>query len=138
MPLRRITSYNVCYTKLLRNAQSEGSYVVKVTIKDMFGEVTSTTFDIISKSATPLSEYVDDVISLYPTPTDDKVFLTVGGAKKTYNVTLTSASGATVYNCDLNNESVNTIEMSNLSSGLYMLTIKFEDNSTVVRKVVKK
>jgi len=120
------------------NAQSEGSYVVKVTIKDMFGEVTSTTFDIISKSATPLSEYVDDVISLYPTPTDDKVFLTVGGAKKTYNVTLTSASGATVYNCDLNNESVNTIEMSNLSSGLYMLTIKFEDNSTVVRKVVKK
>ncbi|MBN2779237.1 MAG: right-handed parallel beta-helix repeat-containing protein [Bacteroidales bacterium] len=111
---------------------------VRLTVTDYFGAVAYDDFDIVVKSATSIAELGTHNITLFPIPTEDKLYLTVDGERVDYDVIITTMNGAQVFESNFTNDRTNSIDVSSLASGVYMMTIIFEDNSTVIRKVIRK
>jgi len=110
---------------------------VRVTVTDYFGQKTSSDFIIEAKNATSISELEQNTVMVFPLPAKDYIFLNVRGVKTNYNVSISSISGALLFESNLNNDNVNKIDVSSLTSGVYIMTILFEDNSRIVKKIVK-
>ena len=74
-----------------------------------------------------------DVISYWPTPAEDKINLHCASIYNKANLTLTTASGEEVF---VSNEFVKSIDISNLSQGIYFLKITV-DGQSCVKKILK-
>ncbi len=111
---------------------------VRVRVTDYFGATTYDDFIIEVKSVTKITDISEHVISLYPVPAENVLYLNVGGDKVNYNVILTTISGKKVFDGDFDNEQVNSLNISDLSSGVYMMSIHFNDKSVVYKKIMKR
>jgi len=74
------------------------------------------------------------LISLYPSAVSDKI--TVSAATEIKNITVRNIAGQSVRVVPVNADQIN-IDMSNLSSGNYFVTVKFANGESVTRKIIK-
>lgn len=77
---------------------------------------------------------IDENLKIYPLPVRDKLNITAGG-KVVKSVTLVSTSGSTVVSASKPATHV-TIDVSNLTSGIYIINVWTEDK-TYSRKIMK-
>jgi hypothetical protein len=75
----------------------------------------------------------NDNIVIYPNPANDNINIDV----KNYNeIIITDISGKVVMNLDSASTQNNTIDISNLSNGIYFVTIK-SDRQLITKKLIK-
>lgn len=75
------------------------------------------------------SERINGKITVYPNPVADIAYL--DGIEENADITVTSASGAVV----LKQDNVNQIDLSGLSAGFYILTVKCADKVETIRVI---
>lgn len=76
----------------------------------------------------------NDIISIYPNPVDDKVTLIVSDKQKyIYQIELLNLFGQ----CVLLRQNASSIDVSNLSHGLYIMRITLSDSSMTIIKLIK-
>ena len=75
----------------------------------------------------------NDKVVIYPNPANDNINIDV----KNYNeIIITDISGKVVMNLDSASIQNNTIDISNLSNGIYFVTIN-SDDSSITKKLIK-
>lgn len=120
------------------NSVNAQKIIVRMTVTDMFGYSAYTDFVIDVVGSPTVAQQVETTLSLYPSPTENFVYLQVFGGQYDYDVQISTMSGAVIYEKDFTNEKTNVIDVSDFASGVYMMTVIFDDNSTVVEKFIKK
>ncbi|MEC3908322.1 PKD domain-containing protein [Tamlana sp. 2201CG12-4] len=112
----------------------KGSYNATITVTDNLGLTSSSQFNIIVESTLGVNE-VDDSSKdymLYPNPANEKVF--IRHLKEEKEITIYSILGELIMNTKISDgESVN---VSNLNSGVYVLKIN-NGNNTVIKRFIK-
>ncbi|MGC4040261.1 MAG: S8 family serine peptidase [Flavobacterium sp.] len=115
-----------------------GVYTIQVTHK---GTLTggSQVFSLIASAATGLSlntrDYVyDDSIFIYPNPASSVLNFSVKNNVAISGVSINDISGKEIFRSS--NSVGNSIDVSNLSAGVYFVTFKSE-NASVIKKFVK-
>ena len=92
-------------------------------------------------SLTPGTAAIDNVnnveISLYPNPTNDVLYLTIGDNSKYAEVSVVNVAGQTIVSKSFNNIDIKTIDLTNVTSGVYMVNIKTENFTTTEKIIVK-
>jgi protein-L-isoaspartate O-methyltransferase len=83
----------------------------------------------------------DQLISVYPNPTKDKVNISIAGDKPAqYLIEILSTNGGVVYSTELRNTTTATITYTrkkSLPTGMYLVRIKNIDaNTTEIRKLL--
>ena len=70
--------------------------------------------------------FVSEEVKVYPNPTSGPLQLYIGGADRSVNVQVTSLQGSSVLNTPLEvgSRRIGTIDISNLTSGVYIVTLK--------------
>lgn len=74
-------------------------------------------------------------VNIYPNPAKNMVNVTLGKFSKA-KVTINDASGKFIRNVDISSNS-NRINVSDLAKGTYLFTITLDDNSKVIKKIIK-
>jgi len=74
-------------------------------------------------------------VNVYPNPAQSIVNVTLGGVSKA-SVAIYDASGKLIRNVDISSNS-NKINISDLVKGTYLFKITLDNNSTVIKKVIK-
>ncbi len=110
---------------------------IKLSVFDKFLKNDSTNFTINIKSNTEIAKEFEEKISAYPIPVKNILYIKIGGEKIKYKVCVSTAKGDKVFENNFSNENINKINLENLSSGIYILSIVFEDNSKILRKIIK-
>ena len=82
--------------------------------------------------------FVSEEVKVYPNPTKGPLQLYVGGADRSVNVQVTSLQGSSVLNTTLEvgSRRIGTIDISNLTSGMYIVTLKSATVNTS-HKIIK-
>ena len=82
--------------------------------------------------------FVSEEVKVYPNPTKGPLQLYVGGTDRSVNVQVTSLQGSSVLNTTLEvgSRRIGTIDISNLTSGLYIVTLKSATVNTS-HKIIK-
>lgn len=114
------------YTSSLQNPivtyNSEGIYQVSLTCTNSVGSNTVTKTSYISVlSNTAVATVPEEIVSFYPNPTKGLVTIQTN---KDFEVELHATSGALV----LKDQNTSSIDLSNLSKGLYIMTITIDGN----------
>ncbi len=111
-----------------------GTYYVSLMVIDSFGCLQSFT-DTISIIGSSIQTITDEGIFIYPNPSKEK--LTVQSSQLTINSTRISDVVGKVYSLkSMVYASKTSIDVSSLSSGVYILELKAEDK-TITKKFVK-
>lgn len=92
--------------------------------------------DVISFSTLGTSNpsIVKDDISIYPNPAQDVINIKLGKNATKFKVTMYSTVGQLV----LTSENKSSIDISNLTKGVYLLKIEQLNSPTIIKKVIKK
>ncbi|KPH10940.1 T9SS type A sorting domain-containing protein [Chryseobacterium sp. ERMR1:04] len=92
--------------------------------------------DVISFSTLGTSNpsIVKDDISIYPNPAQDVINIKLGKNATQFKVTMYSTAGQLV----LSSENKSSIDISNLTKGVYLLKIEQLNSPTIIKKVIKK
>ncbi len=90
---------------------------------------------IFEKSASNILLAEKSNVVIYPNPAKGLFYLTVG-SNKYYTVYISDITGKTIYNNKFFGNTSKMINLSNQSSGIYFVTVKFADNSNVIKKIV--
>ncbi|MFQ3325763.1 MAG: hypothetical protein ACI8YC_000396, partial [Salibacteraceae bacterium] len=91
-------------------------------------------FKNINLAVTSIRTYSNDIkVSIFPNPTNDVVFVTANGNE--YSVSIIDLSGKVVVNTSIN-ESSNTVDVSELGNGIYILSLSSVKGETVAREKV--
>jgi hypothetical protein len=97
--------------------------------------ITKSASGLAAKSAAPTAETPTDIasVTIYPNPTEDTLFFSseVSGANVSV---INSEGGATVSSQTVNNNSIN---VANLKSGIYLISLE-KDGIKTVRRFIKK
>ena len=94
-------------------------------------------FEIIfSKSASNVLLSENSKVSLFPNPTNGKFRLTVNGKFSNYLVKIMNITGQTVSEMSSSKNNYE-LDLTGKPAGIYFVEIKFKDNSTVTKKIVK-
>ncbi len=117
---------------------SETDFVVLVNVVDMLGLKATEDFVIYVRHPLSMLESQNHNAEIYPVPADNYLLLNIDGQKTDYYLSITSVTGEVIFQNRYSNDNINRIDMSNISSGVYIITIKFPDNSTIVEKIIKK
>jgi hypothetical protein len=82
--------------------------------------------------------FVSEEVKVYPNPTSGPLQLYVGGSDRSVNVQVTSLQGSSMMNTilELGSRRYGTIDISNLSSGVYIVTLKSATVNTS-HKIIK-
>lgn len=109
-------------------AISSGSYVVVVTD----GGACSTTESILVGTQLSIDETEKINVSVYPNPTSSKLTIENKGQ---FNYTLVDLNGATLLKGSAID--IEAVELDYLARGIYMLNVNSEDNTTVLKVILK-
>ena len=91
-------------------------------------------FKNINLAVTSIRTYSNDIkVSIFPNPSNDVVFVTANGNE--YSVSIIDLSGKVVVNTSIN-ESSNTVDVSELGNGVYILSLSSVQGETVAREKV--
>ncbi|MFB6320747.1 M4 family metallopeptidase [Saccharicrinis sp. FJH54] len=106
-----------------------GIYQVSLTCINDAGQNTMTKSSYINVVATGLEKVAQEIISFYPNPANDKLFI---NTDKSYQMKIYDTSGKLV----LEASNSKNIDISPLESGIYILKIDIED-TVLTNKLVK-
>ncbi|NCD42013.1 MAG: T9SS type A sorting domain-containing protein [Bacteroidia bacterium] len=115
-----------------------GSKEISVTVTSQEGCAATDTLAILIKDCTGIDESGDLVCTLYPNPTNERIYLTLNTTSKKVNFRLVNAVGKMVMeekNIPIEGSIQKTFDSSNLNAGFYYLIIEGE-NGRLVRKIV--
>ena len=84
-----------------------------------------------------VDDFNENSFSIFPNPIYNEVTIS-GNLKDTYSLTIHNALGQSVYHTKLNNSSSQTIDATNLSSGIYLLIISENNKRFYSKKILKK
>lgn len=99
-----------------------------------YGEVEDYTLNI--QAAANLNDFFASNISIFPNPTAD-IFNLVSNTSTFENVKVTDLNGRTVKNINVNSLSSTEVNISDLTSGMYFVTVQ-TDNGSGSTKIIKK
>ena len=129
---------------VIKRNDEQIAVVTETTYTDTIQEIGKYTYSVIAKKYASMAETVtivvdvlsvdeleSDIISVYPNPAKDVIYV---DANKTFDATIYNYQGQTVMRVYENN---GKIDVSELSSGMYFVEIKTNDN-VVVKKVLVK
>jgi Secretion system C-terminal sorting domain len=74
-------------------------------------------------------------VSVYPNPVTDRLYITRLANEEISSLKILNLTGQVIKN---QQSTANNIEISNLTEGVYLLQVQFEDGKNVIRKFVKK
>jgi hypothetical protein len=77
-------------------------------------------------------DFLENVVSVYPNPVNDIVNITADN-QVIKAVTVTNTLGQTVYT-----GTTDKVDMSKLQTGIYIVRVDFDNNQSVVKKIMKK
>ncbi len=117
----------------LLTAASDGTVTVTASANDASG-VSGNTIITISNQTTEIRQTNDDNISVYPNPSNGFVIIERSGKTEFQSATVYSLTGKTVFKSSLKN----TINISNLTNGTYMLVIVSKNGDVFTKKIVKR
>ncbi|OAD91753.1 hypothetical protein A7A78_10880 [Aequorivita soesokkakensis] len=83
------------------------------------------------------SDFQKNKFQLYPNPAKDKMFLSATNPTENLKVKIFNIEGKLLSSQTLALEKQTSIDVSNLSSGMYFLNIEDENGNTVVKKFIK-
>jgi hypothetical protein len=112
-----------------------GAYDISITLTDAYGESTSITKHIITKSCgnAIAEENSEAYCRLFPNPASDKLQLEIPNLTQAQEATIYDAQGKLVFSQSINTQAT-TLDISNLTPGNYTLKINGISKSfTVVR-----
>jgi PKD repeat protein len=109
-------------------ASDESLELINQTIDWENGTVTIE-FGVNSECATQIDEVAADLFSMYPNPAQDQVHLQIPNGA---NVNVFDIVGNLVYETKSNNE-MTTLDVSNFSGGLYLVTVQHEGKALTQR-----
>lgn len=89
-------------------------------------------FGLALETMSEPAKQLNPVVKIYPNPTEERIF--IDSEKPINQLELISFEGKFIHNLP----SENSLDMSRLPKGIYLLRIKFEDNQTLVERIVKK
>jgi hypothetical protein len=79
----------------------------------------------------------DNEVTLYPTPTTDKLIISSSGLQPQKHVDIYSVNGTKV--CSVAAEtSITELDMSRYEPGIYFVKISFADNVVLTKKIIKR
>lgn len=87
-------------------------------------------------STASIGETDELTLSIYPNPTDDRIYIYSGGDESGYEVQITDAKGKVIYESSINTSGVKVVDLE-VDSGVYFVRLSSEGREKVVR-VIKK
>ena len=81
-----------------------------------------------------INETANNVVSIYPNPTNGMVNINFGGNNSTVNYSISSIEGKMVETGKTSTNNI-TVDLSNESKGVYFIKIKTESTSTVYKLI---
>jgi len=91
---------------------------------------------IFEKSSSGIVLAENTSVTLYPNPSKGLFYLTVGNKNAEYKVIITNITGQVSYKNKFFGNTSKIIKLAGQSSGIYFVTIKFSDNSSITKKIV--
>ena len=119
----------------------QGIYEIELTVTDNDGGIAKDTL-IITVSSPRLSNRSSNEFALYPNPVKDiaNLKITTVNRNTKLSIAVVDLTGKLVKNNDLLTSDNNTLfklDMSNLSNGYYIITLRFDDGQILSSKVIK-
>ena len=94
-------------------------------------------FELVFTDTTLSNQVVNENnITVYPNPTNDRLFITTANTTKLASISIYNLLGKQVQ-ANLNLEQ-NSIDMSHLSAGVYLLELTTTTGNTITKKIIKK
>ncbi len=108
-------------------------------VYDIAGNTDTCSFDVVVNPALSIDEkQLNDAVSIYPNPSDDKVTITNSSGLVLQYATIYDISGRVINTIDLSAmNDLKTIDISNLKTGLYLIKIEGQNQSTIKRMLKK-
>lgn len=111
-----------------------GIYSVSLTVTNAAGSDTEIKTDMITVNGSSVTESHKTQFNVYPNPVTDKMMIDFNDVSGVHGFRLTDMSGKTVFS-KINPQKQETINLSHLSSGLYLLEV-VQENNTSRQKIV--
>jgi len=119
--------YKLYYT--VKNDFCENSYFLVVNVVN---ENSSASRPILSNTFEN-----DDILSIYPNPATDKVFINFTG-KDDYNLKLTDITGKVIKQIEaVNYQNITAIDVSDVNKGIYFIELKNRENKTTQKLIIE-
>jgi PKD repeat protein len=113
-----------------------GTYTVELTAYNTNGQsVIAATETIIVTSTAGLNDLTNDIIRIYPNPTDQLLNIEVLGSTILKQIEINSMMGAFV---QTNVSDLNNIDVSHLETGSYLIILTTEDGARLTSRFIKK
>jgi hypothetical protein len=110
---------------------------VWVAVTNQFGCVKSDTINITFVTCPGIDEYSNSItLALYPNPTNGMTNILVNGLNAEADLAIYSLQGKLVYSGNIAGNGLTTLDLSNLSKGIYMVRIQNE-HSNLISKLIK-
>ena len=115
----------------------DGVYTVTMSSTDEYGNVGSCTFELTVESILGIEDTkLDNAIVMYPNPAQDRVIFANTSGILLNQAVIYDVNGRQISTIDLSDmQQEKTVDVSNLSSGVYMVQFQSDDASTVKRLV---
>lgn len=92
---------------------------------------------LIDPAASLLEKEQSVHFSVYPNPSNDKIFVSSLEAKSEAHITLVDGMGKFQFTQRFLPNQVNEIDIHTLSSGVYVIQIQYEDKLPIIKKIIK-
>ena len=115
----------------------DGVYTITMSAEDEYGNVGTCTFELTVESILGVDDNgLSDGIAIFPNPTDSEVTISNATGIQLEKVAIYDVNGRLISTIDLSDmQQEKTIDVSQLATGVYMLQIQSENESTVKRLV---
>ena len=115
----------------------DGVYTITMSAEDEYGNVGTCTFELTVESILGVDDNgLGDGIAIFPNPTDSQVTISNATGIQLEKVAIYDVNGRLINTIDLSDmQQEKTIDVSQLATGVYMLQIQSENESTVKRLV---
>jgi subtilisin-like proprotein convertase family protein len=127
------TVYGINYGTAIPN------YVITFTAEDENGNIATCSFEMQVKNGIGVTEntLLNQGLSIYPNPATDSVRLENLSDFAIETASVYDVNGKLVAEFDLDNKQINTLDVSNLTSGVFMVKVVGKDASAVKQLIVK-
>ena len=118
---------------------SDGTYPVTLTVGDEYGNLTECTFEVtVDSTLGVVDRSLDNTVKLYPNPASNLVNIVNDSGLELERVEIYDVNDRLVHSVKLGNAAAeNTMNVSSLASGIYMVQIVGKDNALTIKRLLK-